>query len=266
MKQTIVSIIMAGGKGTRMGSTTKHKVCFDIAGVPAINRAIETYNLCGIKRHCIVVGYRAGQVIETVGNRFENVFFAYQDQPRGTGHAVSIGAKLLEEMNFDGSVFVVAGDKVIQPQAINRLLKVFRQRNCDLAFVTGPRQFAPDSGVIVFNSRGHVVADVEIKEIRKAKENRHVFRFTSGDAFSAKEVDHNFTDANLSVYLFKAEALFSGLKKIALATATREQYFTDIIEVLAADSRRVVEAVPIHDRTEVMAYNNPQELLEVQDV
>src|ERR1043166_2918248 len=115
VRQTIISIIMAGGKGTRMGSTTKHKVCFEIAGVPAINRAIETYNLCGIKRHCIVVGYRAGQVIETIGNRFENVFFAYQDQPRGTGHAVSIGAKLLEELSFDGCVFVVAGDKVIQP-------------------------------------------------------------------------------------------------------------------------------------------------------
>lgn len=266
MKQTIVSIIMAGGKGTRMGSTTKHKVCFDIAGVPAVNRAIEIYNLCGIKRHCIVIGYRAGQVIETVGNRFENVFFAYQDQPRGTGHAVSIGAKLLEAMNFDGSVFVIAGDKVIQPQAINRLLKIFRQHNCDLAFVTGPRQFAPDSGVIVYNTRGHVVADVEIKEIKKAKESRQCFRFSSGDTFTAREVDQNFADANLSVYLFKAEALFTGLKKIPPATATREQYFTDIIEVLAADSRRVVEAVPIHDRTEVMAYNNPQELLDIQDV
>jgi len=256
---------MAGGKGTRMGSTTKHKVCFEIAGVPAINRAIETYNLCGIKRHCIVVGYRAGQVIETVGNRFENVFFAYQDQPRGTGHAVSVAAKLLEETGFSGDMLVVAGDKVIQPQAINRLLKIFRQRNCDLVFITGPRQFAPDSGVIVYNSRGRVIADVEIKEIKKAREARQDFRFASGDSFRAKDVDQNFTDANLSVYLFKGEALFTGLKKIPAATATREQYFTDIIEVLAADPRRSVEAVPIHDRTEVMAFNNPQELLEIQD-
>jgi N-acetylgalactosamine kinase len=79
-------------------------------------------------------------------------------------------------------------------------------------------------------------------------------------------VDENFNDANLSVYLFKSEALFTGLKRIPPATDKREQYFTDIIEVLAADPRRVVEAVHVHDRTEVMAFNNPQELLEIQDV
>lgn len=257
---------MAGGKGTRMGSTTKHKVCFEIAGVPAINRAIETYNLCGVKRHCIVIGYRAGQVIETVGNRFANVFFAYQDHPRGTGHAVGIGARVLEEMGFDGAVLVVAGDKAVQPQAINRLQKIFRQHKCDLAFITGPRQFAQDSGIIVYNSRGRVVADVEVKELRKAIEAKKPFRFATGDTFNARDVDRNFTDANLSVYLFKSEALFTGLKKLAPATDTREQYFTDIIEYLAADPNRHVEAVSIHDRTEVMAFNNPQELLEIQDV
>lgn len=265
MKNDIISIIMAGGKGTRMGSTTKHKVCFEIAGVPAINRAVETYNLCGVKRHCLVVGYRAGQVIETVGNRFRNVFFVYQDEPRGTGHAVGIGAKLIEEMGFDGAILVVAGDKVVQPQAINRLLKIFRQHKCDLAFMTGPRQFAPDSGIIVYDGRGNVVADVEVKELKRVREARGTFRFSGGVAFSPRDIDQNFTDANLSVYLFKAEALYSGLRKIPPSAARREQYFTDIIEVLAADSSRQVEAVPIHDRTEVMAFNNPQELLEIQD-
>ena len=61
------SIILAGGKGTRMRSADRHKVCFLIDGRPAINRALDVYKACGIPQHIIVVGAMAGQVIETVG-------------------------------------------------------------------------------------------------------------------------------------------------------------------------------------------------------
>ena len=42
------SIILAGGKGTRMRSADRHKVCFLIDGQPAINRALDAYKACGI--------------------------------------------------------------------------------------------------------------------------------------------------------------------------------------------------------------------------
>ena len=47
MKRSFVTVVLAGGKGTRMGSSDKHKVCFEVLGVPVIIRALETYNLCG---------------------------------------------------------------------------------------------------------------------------------------------------------------------------------------------------------------------------
>ena len=47
MKRPFVTIILAGGKGTRMGTSDKHKVCFEVLGVPVVIRALETYNLCG---------------------------------------------------------------------------------------------------------------------------------------------------------------------------------------------------------------------------
>ncbi len=37
----INSIFLCGGKGTRMQSETKHKVCFEIDGVPAIVRSMR---------------------------------------------------------------------------------------------------------------------------------------------------------------------------------------------------------------------------------
>src|ERR1039458_7412389 len=42
MKRPFVTIILAGGKGTRMGTNDKHKVCFEVLGVPVIIRALET--------------------------------------------------------------------------------------------------------------------------------------------------------------------------------------------------------------------------------
>ncbi|MFA7230401.1 MAG: NTP transferase domain-containing protein, partial [Victivallaceae bacterium] len=67
------TIVLAAGKGSRMGSEKVHKVCFEIDGIPAINRALKIYNDCGIKQHVVVVGSLAGQVIETVGGAFKNV-------------------------------------------------------------------------------------------------------------------------------------------------------------------------------------------------
>ena len=60
------SIVLAGGKGTRMRSADRPKVCFPIDGRPAINRALDVYKQSGIREHIVVVGAMAGQVIETV--------------------------------------------------------------------------------------------------------------------------------------------------------------------------------------------------------
>ena len=73
----LYTIILAGGKGSRMRSRDRHKVCFEVAGVPAIVRAIDVYNLLGVVQNVVVVGEMAGQVVETVGRRFGNVIFAY---------------------------------------------------------------------------------------------------------------------------------------------------------------------------------------------
>src|SRR5437660_12021263 len=87
----LYTIILAGGKGSRMRSRDRHKVCFEVAGVPAIVRAIDAYNRLGVVRNVVVVGDLAGQVVETVGSRFANAVFAYQPRARGTGDAARCG-------------------------------------------------------------------------------------------------------------------------------------------------------------------------------
>ena len=65
VEQTAV-VILAAGKGTRMGKPDLAKVCFEIDGVPAINRVISTFKERGFSGFLVVVGHEADQVIGAV--------------------------------------------------------------------------------------------------------------------------------------------------------------------------------------------------------
>ena len=131
----IISIILAGGKGTRMHSADRHKVCFDINGRPAIVRAIDTYTSCGIDQHVLVVGALAGQVVETVGKHHPGAIYVYQAEQLGTGHATKQGAAVLAALRYEGAVLVVAGDRLLDTQVVEQLIAEYRSTAADMAFL-----------------------------------------------------------------------------------------------------------------------------------
>ena len=74
-----VSIILAGGKGTRMQSEDTPKVCFPVADVPAVLRLIDQLEKAGVHRHIVVVGDKGRSVIDAVSSRHDNVHFNIPD-------------------------------------------------------------------------------------------------------------------------------------------------------------------------------------------
>ena len=167
MRRPFVTIVLAGGKGTRMGTSDKHKVCFDVLGVPVIIRALETYNLCGAMLNVVVVGSMAESVMATVSRRFPGTPYAFQDQPLGTGDAARKGAELLERMRFDGNVLVVAGDKVIDPKVIRQLLAAHEQSGADVTLATAKRPPDSSAGILLKSARGNIVGILEEAERRR---------------------------------------------------------------------------------------------------
>jgi N-acetylgalactosamine kinase len=159
------SIILAGGKGTRMRSADRHKVCFHIDGQPAINRALDVYKGCGIPHHIVVVGAMAGQVIETVGQEHEGILFAYQAEQLGTAHAARQGARVLEALGSEEEVLIVAGDRVVEPHVLEQLFDRFYSQGCDMAFLVGPRQRRSDPGCVVVDPAGAVLGNVEVRDV-----------------------------------------------------------------------------------------------------
>ncbi len=77
-------------------------------------------------------------------------------------------------------------------------------------------------------------------------------------------------EVNQSVYLVQAPALFYALERLRPDNAQREEYLSDIVSILAQvhDHGRQhyrVAALTVTDPSLVMGFNNPAELLEIEN-
>lgn len=116
MKEKTI-IISCAGMGTRLGIGST-KALIDINGKPLIIRQLEL--LKDYDDICIVVGYQADKVIETVLNYRKDIKFAFNYDYKTTGTAASfskgiVGAKEL--------VVALDGDLLVHPEDLEKFLE-----------------------------------------------------------------------------------------------------------------------------------------------
>ncbi len=167
-QQTMV-IILAAGKGTRMGRSDMAKVCFEIDGVPAINRLIETFKKNRFEKFMVVVGSMAEQVMETVGQEHPDTIFVCQTPQLGTGHAGKVAADALQTVGHSGPVLLTLGDKYVEPTAVEMLLDGFVRQQADMAMLTIPRTRTTElsSGRVMLDGDGQAVTIVERMDLAR---------------------------------------------------------------------------------------------------
>lgn len=153
-EQTMV-VILAAGKGTRMGRADLVKVCFEIDGTPAINRLIAVFKRQRFRRFLVVVGARAEQVLATVSAVHPGVLFVHQEPQLGTGHAAKVAAESLDALGYQGYVLLAMGDKYLEEPALEALVSGYVKQRADLALLTIPRTAATAA------SAGRVFVDEE---------------------------------------------------------------------------------------------------------
>ncbi|MCE5259514.1 MAG: NTP transferase domain-containing protein [Chloroflexi bacterium] len=160
-------LILAAGKGTRMGSATQHKVCFLVDGRPVINRVIEIYRASGIAYPIVVVGALASQVMQTIAQEHSGIIYAYQAEQRGTGDAARIGLRALDSVLLDGDadLLLVAGDRIVEQQVLEQLYELYYASACDLAFVSTSRSLESEQGRVVVNGAGQTLGVVEMRDV-----------------------------------------------------------------------------------------------------
>lgn len=234
------AIILAAGKGTRMGSAPINKVCFDCAGVPVIRRIVRNMRQGGVSRFVIVVGHRAESVMRALDGE-PDILWAYQSEQKGTGHAARCGLKALESIGFSGRVLISMGDKIVMPAVVREVLSNEAGTQAMIGVLPNPGQ----------TSKGHVVVRdgralgiVEAKDIVRARESNAPIRLCGRD-FTADEVAAT-PYVNAALYAFDVRALGDALATLRADNAQGEFYLTDVVEHFAQrDAVAVYSADPL---------------------
>jgi len=242
----IAAVILAAGKGTRMGSVEGSeipKVMFKAHEKPLIRYSVENVRSAGVERVVLVVGYKQEIVREYFGNEVE---YAVQEEQLGTGHAAMMARPVLE--NKVDAVIVCYGDMPLyKSETIKALLDKFESDRPVLAMLTvdfhDPNFWA--YGRIIRDEDGYVVANVEQKD--------------------CTEEQKAIKECNPSFYIFDANWLWENFDKLRTDNAQHEYYLTDMIKI-ASDQGKKIIAVKVSGEEEVLGVNTPEQLAQAEGI
>ena len=115
------AVILAAGEGKRLRpfTETMPKVMLPIANKPLLEYVFDAVRKSGIDEIIVVVGYKKEVIMEYFKD-YTNVKITYVTQARqlGTAHALLQTKKYIKD-----SFIVLAGDNIIDPDSIAKLLK-----------------------------------------------------------------------------------------------------------------------------------------------
>ena len=240
------AIVLAAGKGTRMKSELP-KVIFPILGRPMIDYVLDALEAADIDESIVVVGFRGDLVRKTLAGR-KNLRFAEQTEQLGTGHAVMSARSELEQ--FDGPVFVIAGDSpMLQTASITALFDEYQRRrdqNEPAAAILGTVQKENPFGMgrILRDADGAFLGIIEEKD--------------------ATDEQRKITEINMSYYIFHAPDLLDALGGLRTDNAQGEYYITDVPAILRARGKTVL-ALPVLQQVESLGVNRVEDIAAVEN-
>ena len=230
-------IILAAGKGTRMGSDLP-KVLNLLGGKPLVQHLLDTVS--GIKgsKVQLVVGYKP-ELVKSSLDTNKKTDFVLQKKQLGTGHAVK---QALKNLRSNSISLVLYGDgPLVKKQTLTKLIASAEKGN--LSILTYKPIDPHGYGRIVRGKKGLVEKIVEQKD-------------ASSDEIKISEV-------NSGILAIKTKYLKDLVRKISNKNAAKEYYLTDIVE-LANQAGIPVKATIVSDHKQVLGVNNQQELHDLE--
>lgn len=114
------AVILAAGKGSRLGNAGLPKVIAPVAGVPLLHRTLQALESVGVRTTVIVVGHRAGEIVTSVsGSRpAMRVVFVQSARFASTNNAYSLW---LARRWLTEDLFVLDGDVVFDGAILGML-------------------------------------------------------------------------------------------------------------------------------------------------
>lgn len=234
MKEEVIAVVMAAGKGTRMKSN-KSKLVHQIYGKELVKRVVETAKKAEVNEIITVVGYKKEQVQAVLE---DTVKYAYQEEMLGTGHAVMQATKYLEGRK--GKVVILNGDvPILRPETLKNLIQKSINNKEYATLLTAIYDNPTGYGRIIRDEGGNIKGIVEQKD--------------------ATEEQKEIQEINAGIYCFDIEELLLALKEIKPNNAQGEYYLTDVIKIMN-DKGLKTGAVIVEDNTEILGVNDRLQL------
>ena len=153
------AVILAAGKGTRMGSITQEipKPMLPIHGKPMLEHILEGLTAAGIARFFVVIGYH-GELIETYfRGRPLGIEYRRQEPVNGTGAA----ARLARDFTSNEPFLLTYGDILCAPAEYIRSSETLREHSETAAVVAVKAVADPWQGAAVYETQGRIRRIVE---------------------------------------------------------------------------------------------------------
>jgi len=236
--ESLASIILAAGKGTRMKSGLI-KVLHPAAGVPMIAWPVAAARGAGSDQIVLVIGHQANAV-QDVFRGAPDILCAMQEEQLGTGHAVACALDALP--GFRGTVLILCGDTpLLRLETLKHMLTYHRDNRADVTVLTALMDDPYGYGRVVRDGSGRVIRIVEQKD--------------------ADPEEQEIREINSGIYCMDSDFLFNNIKDIGNDNAQGEYYLTDLLAIAVRKGLTCL-ALPTADTDEIMGVNDRVQLAE----
>ncbi len=242
----IAGIILAGGKGTRIKSTTSNKVT-----LPFLNKPMILYGVELLQKVCDPVVVVVGAFADSVRNVLHQykVLFADQTRQLGTGHAASVAMEELNRKNLHpDTVLVGYGDHMMFYSVENAkdLISFHQKQKAAVTLVTTELDDP--------HSYGRVIRNPKTREVLRVVEEK-----------DANEEEKKVKEVNAGLYCFDGKFLEVALRKIPMSPVTHEYYLPELINIARA-KKKTVAGFPVPFSSVGIGINRTEELEESQKI
>jgi bifunctional UDP-N-acetylglucosamine pyrophosphorylase/glucosamine-1-phosphate N-acetyltransferase len=233
-------VILAAGKGTRMGNPRTPKVLVMLKNKPLILYVLDQIDKINrLVKPVVVVGFGAEKVRGVLG---EGYVYALQEDLLGTAHALIAAKRKIRSEN----ILVVYGDMpFIKAESLSRLIKMHLHSGAKVSMLTA--QTENFKGIYSSLERyGRIIRDVAHNVIG-------IVEFKD-----ASERQRKIKEINPGIYMFSTKWLWEHIAQIQNNNAQKEYYLTDIVEIALRHGEAVRSLqVPAE---EILGINSPEDL------
>ena len=238
MHPSIIALVLAAGKGTRMKSNVA-KVLHQVFFRPMIHHVLDAVKHTGIEQCAVIVGHQRTAVEKALAAY--TVTTVLQKEQLGTGHAVlcAEGACAAND-----EVLILCGDTpLIRPETLREMIATHHREQATLTLMTTLVDEPFGYGRIIHDSQGRIQSIVEEKD--------------------ATAVQRQIKEINAGIYLANRTFLFNALRQVGTNNAQGEVYLTDIVAL--ANAQRVPVHTFVHAQAiDVLGVNSRIELAQAQ--